>query len=481
MHPTTLTATKRAPHPIPKGLGGRSMSAHDERLGQPTPDPDDPARFFAREGVDALTHAFDSKIAVHPGMGGSPVPPEERETVLSSILERGRQGKSMAYIHVPFCETHCLYCGFYNSGYHREQSRVYTDTLIRELALWKDHPAQAEGPVHAVYFGGGTPTALEPDDLKRLILAVRENLPLANDCEITIEGRSSNLDRARVEACLAGGANRFSLGVQTFHTHIRQAMGRRSTREELVERIGILQSYNQAAVIIDLIYGFPMQTLDLWLEDIAVAQSLDLDGADLYQLNVYRKSPLAAAIEKGKFPSGADIPAQAKMFEAGVRAMEDGFYRRLSISHWARTPRERNIYNQYVKAGAHGLAFGPGAGGSLHGHFYFTNPNYEAWLQSVANGEKPIAMIQKPGSLGQLFRAIQEDMEQARLELPRLEKRFGHDLSGILRPVLDQWESAGLMRSQGQSRVLTLAGQFWQVNLSQLLMEYCTMRIQNAA
>ena len=461
------------------GAAGRAAMPDSEapRLMQGAMKKDDPARFYAKEGVDPLTHAFDGKIAVHPGMGGMPVAEGEREATFACLLEKERTGNSVAYIHVPFCETHCLYCGFFRSGYKAEQSRVYTDALLRELSFWRGRPAQESGPVHAVYFGGGTPTALEPDDLRRLVQGVREALPLANDCEITVEGRSSNLTRERIEACLEGGANRFSLGVQSFHTHIRQAMGRRSSTEELRERLALLQSYNQAAVVVDLIYGFPLQTMDVWLEDIAIAQSLDLDGADCYQLNTYRNSPLARAVESGKLPAGADIPTQAKMFEAGVAAMERGFYRRLSISHWGRTPRERNIYNQYVKGGAHCLAFGPGGGGSLHGHFYFSNPDYESWLAAVNEGRKPLFMVQRPGANAGLFKAMAEDMEQARLEIPRLEKVFALPLGAMLRPLLEQWERTGLVRRHGESRVLTLAGQFWQVNLSQLLMEYCGMRL----
>ena len=166
---------------------------------------------------------------------------------------------------------------------------------------------------HAVYFGGGTPTALEAEDLKRILEGVREALPLANDCEITVEGRLTNFGSRKMEACLEGGANRFSLGVQSFHTSIRQSMGRLGSREDMERGLEQLLSYDQAAVIVDLIYGFPNQTLELWREDIAVAQSLNLDGADCYQLNVYRQTPLGRGIEQGKIAPTADIPLQSAM------------------------------------------------------------------------------------------------------------------------------------------------------------------------
>lgn len=194
-------------------------------------------KYFAKEGVDPLSRAFDGKIAVHPGVGGGMVPPPAVEGCLEELLARPRTGDSVAYVHVPFCETHCLYCGFYNQGYSREESARYADTLIRELRLWEKRRAQNEGPVHAVYFGGGTPTALEAEDLERLLKAVRAHLPLANDCEITVEGRLHNFGPEKMEACFAGGANRFSLGVQSFSTKIRRTMGRLASQEEVLRRL----------------------------------------------------------------------------------------------------------------------------------------------------------------------------------------------------------------------------------------------------
>ena len=364
----------------------KSLPSEQERVGQPSVPAEGLERYFAREGVDPLPYAFEGKIAVHPGLGGSGVEKQDFEATLEPLLAEPRTGKTVAYIHVPFCETHCLYCGFYNKAYREDESRIYADALIQELRLWRGRPGQDAGPVHAVYMGGGTPTALQADDLRRILKEVRAVLPLANDCEITVEGRLSNFGPDKMEACFEGGANRFSLGVQSFDTEIRQAMGRVSDRDTLIRQLQLLQSYDQAAVIVDLIYGFPMQTMERWLADIATAQSLKLDGADCYQLNVYRNTPLAKAIESGRLPAGADVPMQSAMFAAGVKAMQKGFYRRLSISHWARTSRERNLYNLYVKGRAHCLAFGPGAGGNLDGFFYLNQSDYRAWQEEVRAG-----------------------------------------------------------------------------------------------
>ncbi len=437
---------------------------------------EDMARYFAREDVDPLCHAFDGKIAVHPGAGGELFNGERARAELEKKLDTPREGKSVAYIHVPFCETHCLYCGFYNKAYRPGESAAYADTLDRELTLWADRPAQAQGPVHAVYLGGGTPTALEADDLRRILRNVRSRLPLANDCEITVEGRLTNFDERKMEACLDGGANRFSLGVQSFNTKIRQNMGRLCPREELLKRIEKLRSYDQAVIVVDLIYGFPYQDMTAWLDDIATAQSINLDGADCYQLNTYKGTPLARAIENGALPAGADVAERARMFAAAVEAMQNTFWHRLSISHWARTTRERNLYNQYVKGRAHCLAFGPGGGGSLDGLFYMNQSDIAAWREAVNAGQKPLAMVMLPEPGWKLYKAVTEGMERGVLNMAELEAESGEALREICHPLFSQWERAGLVSRQDTFLTLTVAGQFWQVNLNQLLIDYLKHR-----
>lgn len=427
---------------------------------------------YYADAADPLHAAFPAKARIHSGPDGMPLMGESAREALERLADRPRSGKTLAYLHIPFCETRCLYCMFYQNPFDEDRSKVFTDALIRELELWSDRDAQRVGPVHAVYFGGGTPTALSARDLRRVLDTVQRTLPLANDCEITIEGRINNFDDEKIEAALAGGANRFSLGVQTFNTQVRRSMMRIDDGERCLRRLEALMSYDQAAVVMDLIYGFPGQSMDVWEEDLRIASSLPLDGIDCYQLNVFEKSPLARRVESGKLPPAADTPMKADMFARSVEFLTNANWRRLSNNHWGQGTRERNVYNQLGKGACDCLAFGSGAGGRLFGHSFMLERKLDDYIRAVNDGVKPTSFLMAPGPHWALLRTISSAMESGAINLAAIGRSAGLDLEGMAKPVLDQWAEAGLVRRRGEWLHQTVAGQFWHVTLAQLLIDF---------
>ncbi|MFO7840297.1 MAG: hypothetical protein R6X08_12460 [Desulfosalsimonadaceae bacterium] len=137
--------------------------------------------------------------------------------------------------------------------------------------------------------------------------------------------------------------------------------------------------------------------MTIWGSDIQTFIDLEIDGADFYQLNVFNKSPLAEAVEEGRLPLPAGLAEQAHMFARGVEMMEHRRCRRLSMSHWASSNRERNMYNQLMKSGAPCLPFGAGAGGTLRGYLCMVQGDLDLYLSGVTAGRKPIsAMLAAP-------------------------------------------------------------------------------------
>lgn len=434
--------------------------------------------WFAANKSNSLAHAFAKKRAVHAGMSGEPVAEDTLEAKLAELRGQERSGVSAAYVHLPYCESKCLYCGFFGGKYTPGKGATYLDALLWEIEAETAHASTHNTPVQALYLGGGTPTALAAEELNLLITTLRKHLPLANDCEITVEGRIHNFGEDKIQACLDAGANRFSLGVQTFDTKIRQMLGRFADKDSVIKHLEKLASYNQAAIVIDLIYGLPGQSVESWAEDIRTFLALPIDGVDLYQLNVFPGSALDLAISSGKVPPTVPLHEQGEYFLTGVSLMQEARYNRLSMSHWGRKTRERNMYNPLAKTRADCLHFGSGSGGVLHGYFMFNEPKPDAYMASCNSGKKPVTMMMAPPAELAAMRVILEHMEMCRLNLDDLTLSLqgttlgetGHDAAQLFAPLLNSWEEAGLITRDGRWMELTLAGQFWQVNLTQALL-----------
>lgn len=421
--------------------------------------------------------AFPCKRVVHAGLSGPAVPAADIPEHLHALRALPRNGKSAAYVHLPYCESKCLYCGFFGGKHTAGKEAAYLDALLWDIAAARGEASTDQQPIHALYLGGGTPTAFAPTSLSRLLKALRETLPLANDCEITVEGRVHDLTEDRIEACLAAGANRFSLGVQTFDTAIRRSLGRFSDRDTVLRQLERLAAYDEAAVVIDLIYGLPGQSLRHWEDDVRTFAALPLDGVDLYQLNVFPQSGLARAIETGVVPAPVLPHEQQEYFLAGLRVMHEHRCRRLSASHWGRTSRERNLYNPLAKIRADCLHFGAGAGGSLHGHFLMNETCPDKYIELCRQGIRPTRMMALPPAGFAAMRTVLAHMEQCRLHFDELGQILGScagvdavDVQDAFAPLLDNWQAAGLLTRDAHWMELTPAGQFWQVNLTSALL-----------
>lgn len=419
--------------------------------------------YFALEG----NQPFKDRRATMPWRGAVPIAKEQMAQTWQQLLSQvAPPRKRLLYLHIPFCATHCTFCGFYQNRYQEESCALYTDALLREIEQEADSVLHQSAPIHAVYFGGGTPSALSAHDLARIITTLRERLPLAPDCEITIEGRILNFDDDRIDACLDAGANRFSIGIQSFNSKIRKKMARTSDGPTAIAFMEKLVRRDRAAVVCDLLYGLPDQDAALWGQDLAIAGDIGLDGVDLYALNLLPNTALAKAVENGR----TTIPSPAErrdLYLQGHEFMERAGWRCISNSHWARTTRERNLYNLLIKQGADCLALGSGAGGSVNGYSWMVERNLDAWHTAVEAGRKPLMMMMRTAEHGFQWRhTLQAGVETARVPLDELTPH-----SKKLLPLLAQWHNAGLTLDASTCLRLTHEGRFWASNILQSLDE----------
>jgi anaerobilin synthase len=414
--------------------------------------------------VASLLAPFGQRI-LHPWMSRSTRVIAAAESVYPALLSHSRAPR-LAYLHIPFCANHCLFCGFYRNKSDASAMRTYVDGLIEEIAQDGQREGSRNTPIHAVFFGGGTPSALSAEDLSRLLSALHAHLPLAPDCEITIEGRVTGFDEEKIDACLEGGANRFSIGIQSFDTALRRRMGRKATREEATKFLRTLVERERAAVVCDLIYGLPLQSDEIWRSDVALCNEIGLDGVDLYCLNVHAGSPLARSIDKGALPPPADHATAARRYQEGGEILDAAGWQRLSQAHWQRTPRERNRYNTATKAGADCLALGAGAGGMLAGHRFMQDSDTNNYLSCIGSGQKAIRAMLAPPPHYHACSTVMAALEDGSLDLAELDQIVEAGFASALVPLIEYWCAQGLsLHHQGQL-TLTALGRYWHNNIA---------------
>lgn len=190
------------------------------------------ASYLTRRSSDPLTGAFMRRQFVVPWQGCVPVAEQEVDEALALIFQTPRAEPSVAYVHVPYCQNHCLFCGFFQNVWRADASAAFVDDVVAELSRLSATPLVSSAPIDAIYIGGGTPSALAADDLARLIKALRHHLPVASDCEITVEGRVYDFGIEKAVSALDAGANRISLGIQSFDSELRRSLGRKANEGE---------------------------------------------------------------------------------------------------------------------------------------------------------------------------------------------------------------------------------------------------------
>lgn len=428
--------------------------------------------YLADAAKDSLKYAFEKKFTVHAGKGTATLPKEEIPGRYLGLLH-SLVDPAAIYIHMPFCKTKCLYCGFAGKTPEDELSYAYIDALIKEARFLGTLKSVSDLPIRTVYFGGGTPTAMPPDGLAKLMTAIRQNFNLANDCEITLEGRVSDLVHA--EAFVEAGFSRFSIGVQSFDTRIRKRLGRINTGEEVVELLGNLINLQKAAVIIDLIYGLPGQSVEDFLADLKLAEAIGVDGLDTYQLNVFPNSKLFKAIEEGVVPPAADLDQQGAYYKAAYDYLTANRWKQLSISHYGRTSRERNVYNPWVKSKNNCIAMGAGAGGYLNGWDTYRLPIVEQYMAMAESGQFFPHVMKEPDIQQKIHAAVVAEIEKGAFNYGRLFNEHNVNREP-LQSVMQNWEQCGLVTMHDDWMDLTVNGKFWGVNLTQAIINILDMK-----
>ncbi|MBL8163249.1 MAG: radical SAM family heme chaperone HemW [Anaerolineae bacterium] len=267
------------------------------------------------------------------------------------------------YLHIPFCKIKCTYCAFNTYVNLDDLIEPFVRALINEIAI-----IGAGRPGHRVdtiYLGGGTPSVLMPEQLHRIISAIRKHFNVSPDAEISMESNPSDLDVAYMTAVRQVGINRLSIGMQSAHLPELDLFARRHDHPTVVRAVDAARRGGFDNLNLDLIYGIPNQTLEMWRESLNAMLSLTPEHISLYALGIEDGTPLKNWVETGKLPAPDDDLA-ADMYELASDMLDAAGYEQYEISNWAKPGHEcrhnlqywRNLPYPGLGPGAHGYAAG---------------------------------------------------------------------------------------------------------------------------
>lgn len=269
---------------------------------------------------------------------------------------------SAVYIHIPFCKRRCLYCDFITTANKGTMLPDYARSLQLEI-LNSPFPIEK---ARSVYFGGGTPSLLTPEQIAVLLKAVQTRYGLANDAEITLEVNPGTVSEEYYRQISELGINRLSIGAQSFLDKELKLLGRIHNAQEAIASFNSARKAGFDNISMDLIFGLPGQSLNDWQKSLDQIAALKPEHLSIYSLILEDNTPLTRAIEAGRLLK-PDDDLVADMYEMTMDTLAVIGYEHYEISSWAVNPLFESRHNKVYWTGDDYLGFGVGAVGCVAG------------------------------------------------------------------------------------------------------------------
>ena len=366
------------------------------------------------------------------------------------------------YVHIPFCAARCPYCDFATAPATTKLRARYMDALVREIR--EQGSALGRPEARTLYVGGGTPSLLEPEEIAALAAALSDSFDL-RPIEATVEANPATLDRARIEAWRSLGVTRLSLGAQSFSAAGLRALGRTHQPSDVPPAVVAARSVG-LAVSLDLIFGWPGQTIDEWRRDLEAAVALAPDHLSCYPLELVLEPEEAVAnwpgggweaVRRWRARSARIQPEDdvvARLYRVAERMLAAARYRHYEIANWAR-PGAECAHNLVYWNNGDWLGVGTGAHSHLAGARSRRPAALVPYLDAIAHGQARIADPSADDAIDTPILALRLDDG---LDLADYERRYGARHAARVRTALAQVVTLGLVTMSTEGARLTPRG-----------------------
>jgi len=297
------------------------------------------------------------------------------------------------YIHIPFCTVRCGYCDFntYTASELRGVTRQsFVDDLIAEI-MWSRGVLESSDiairPVSTVFFGGGTPSLLDPSDIGRILRAVIDVHGITLEAEVTLEANPDTLSIEGAAAFVAEGITRFSIGMQSAVPRVLSLLDRTHNPAAVADAVDAARRAG-AAVSVDLIYGTPGETREEWAETLDAAIALKTDHISAYSLIIEPGTALERRVRRGELES-VDDDAHADFYELTDDTLSAAGFEWYEVSNWSTSEATQSRHNHVYWTGTDWWGYGPGAHSHIAGTRWWNVKHPAAYAERVSSGVSP--------------------------------------------------------------------------------------------
>ena len=372
-------------------------------------------------------------------------------------LTRGNDHTYVLYIHVPFCNKICSFCPFHRPD--KLKRAEYHQYIIDQLKEMRNYP-YFKKELAAINFGGGTPTALKPYQMKEILNYLKQNFLYSKDIEISVETSITELTDEMIDVLIDGGVNRLSIGVQTFNDTYRKLLNRRGTGKQAIDTIQHVIERGIKNTSIDLIYNLPNQTEQELLEDLKIIDQLHLAGISFYSLMIHEKTPLAKRLTIEEQNSMKDIQHELRLFQLILDYLRPKGYQVLELTKLVRNKIDEYKYMEIRHSEGDCIAIGHGAGGKIGQYVYRNTVEY------------PMINHTQVGSMGRIIAPTYfvldhmiYDMQKNAISLRTYSQKLNINLEDTLKELLLRFEQEGYIKIKEDGFILTDLGLFFGNNI----------------
>ena len=290
------------------------------------------------------------------------------------------------YIHIPFCTEKCIYCDFYSLPNQEQSIKPFIKNLCKEILI-RSKKSTIDWKIDTIFIGGGTPSLLSESDLENIISAINKNFNLNDLKEFTIEANPGEFDYNKMVNFKLMGVNRISFGFQSLNLDMLKFMSRWHTPEDSIRTFKNARKAGYSNINIDMIFGIPGQTLDVWSNNLETIVSLEPEHISAYSLTVEKQTPLYHLVQSDKVKMPHEN-IDLDMFNFTIDFLTEKKYSQYEISNYCKSKRECLHNLHYWKRNPY-LSFGPSAHGFNKNIRYWNSRDLNKYMKNLNKNNLP--------------------------------------------------------------------------------------------